>query len=173
MPSSSDSRKNRTFYPPFPLIFIGTVKAYCSYGLQCNYTDPCDIQKVRNASLMTTKSRRTALASSFTVPTAKLHMNREDQHDATISCLLLTSVSTCFGHHLQRTKALLLHLICCSGSAGCGWQRLWGAVLQGVISMKVSVLLNRNLHNELILQHSAPQPLPPTSSRTRTTHQMQ
>ena len=24
---------------------------------------------------------------------------REDQQDATIRCLLLTSVSTCFGHH--------------------------------------------------------------------------
>jgi len=53
-----DLRKNRTFYPPFPLIFvkIGTVKAYCSYGVQCNYTDPCDIQKVKNASLMTSLS---------------------------------------------------------------------------------------------------------------------
>ena len=105
------------------------------------------------------------------------YMKREDQQDATIRCLLLTSVSTCFGHlyaHLEenkgpvtaygvlfwfcwmwlvavvgrclagcdryegfcsteqhvlgiimpifrRTKALLLHLVCCSGSAGCGW----------------------------------------------------
>jgi len=90
-------------------------------------------------------------------------MKREDQQDATIRCLLLTSVSTCFGHHyahlqenkgpvttfgvlfwfcwmwlvaivgrclagcehyegfFRRTKALLLHLVCCSGSAGCGW----------------------------------------------------
>jgi hypothetical protein len=34
-------------------------------------------------------------------------MKREDQQDATISCLLLTSVSTCFGHHyahLQENK---------------------------------------------------------------------
>ena len=89
-------------------------------------------------------------------------MKREDQQDATIRCFLLTSVSTCFGHHyaqlqenkgpvtafgvfwfcwmwlvavvgrclagyeqlmpiFRRTKALLLHLVCCSGSAGCGW----------------------------------------------------
>jgi len=27
------------------------------------------------------------------------NMNKEDQQDATIRCLLLTSVSTCFGHH--------------------------------------------------------------------------
>ena len=34
-------------------------------------------------------------------------MKREDQQDATITCLLLTSVSTCFGHHyahLQENK---------------------------------------------------------------------
>jgi len=35
------------------------------------------------------------------------YMKREDQQDATIRCLLLTSVSTCFGHHyahLQENK---------------------------------------------------------------------
>ena len=26
-------------------------------------------------------------------------MKRENQQDATIRCLLLTSISTCFGHH--------------------------------------------------------------------------
>jgi len=34
-------------------------------------------------------------------------MKREDQQDATVRCLLLTSVSTCFGHHyahLQENK---------------------------------------------------------------------
>ena len=34
-------------------------------------------------------------------------MKREDQQNATIRCLLLTSVSTCFGHHyahLQENK---------------------------------------------------------------------
>ena len=34
-------------------------------------------------------------------------LKREDQQDATIRCLLLTSVSTCFGHHyahLQENK---------------------------------------------------------------------
>ena len=34
-------------------------------------------------------------------------MKREDQQDATVRCLLLTSVSTCFGHHyahLQESK---------------------------------------------------------------------
>jgi len=34
-------------------------------------------------------------------------MKREDQQDAKIRCLLLTSVSTCFGHHyahLQEKK---------------------------------------------------------------------
>ena len=35
------------------------------------------------------------------------NMKREDQQDATIRCLLLTSVSTCIGHHyahLQENK---------------------------------------------------------------------
>ena len=35
------------------------------------------------------------------------NMKREDQEDATIRCLLLTSISTCFGHHyahLQENK---------------------------------------------------------------------
>ena len=35
------------------------------------------------------------------------NMKREDQQDATIRCLLLTYVSTCFGHHyahLQENK---------------------------------------------------------------------
>ena len=53
------------------------------------------------------------------------NMKKEDQQDATIRCLLLTSVSTCFGHHYPRLQAnkdrVLLHLVCCSGSAGCGW----------------------------------------------------
>ena len=49
-------------------------------------------------------------------------VKREDQQDATIRCLLLTSVSKCFIVPIfRRTKALLLHLVCCSGSAGCGW----------------------------------------------------
>ena len=37
----------------------------------------------------------------------KENMKRGDQQDATIRCLLLTSVSTCFGHHyahLQENK---------------------------------------------------------------------
>ena len=37
-------------------------------------------------------------------------MKRENQQDATIRCLLLTSVSTCFGHHyahLQEIEGLV------------------------------------------------------------------
>ena len=39
--------------------------------------------------------------------TGTLNMKKEDQQDTTIRCLLLTSVSTCFGHHyahLQENK---------------------------------------------------------------------
>jgi hypothetical protein len=59
-------------------------------------------------------------------------MKREDQQDATIRCLLLTSVSTCFGYHyvhLQDNKGpvtafVVLFWFC--------W--MWGAVLQDVIT---------------------------------------
>ena len=34
----------------------------------------------------------------------RYYMKREDQQDATIRCLLLTSVSTCFGHHYAYFK---------------------------------------------------------------------
>ena len=50
---------------------------------------------------------------------------KENQQDATLRCLLSTSVSTCFGHHyahLQEIKdRVLLHMVYCAGSAGCGW----------------------------------------------------
>ena len=39
-------------------------------------------------------------------------MKREDQQDATIRCLLLTSVSTCFGHHYAHLQEI-------KGPAGC------------------------------------------------------
>jgi len=38
---------------------------------------------------------------------------------------IINTFSTCFGHHyahLQETKdRVLLHVVCCAGSAGCGW----------------------------------------------------
>jgi len=34
------------------------------------------------------------------------NMKREDQKDATIRCLLLTSVSTCFGHHYAHLQEM-------------------------------------------------------------------
>ena len=46
-------------------------------------------------------------SASFVVKLRELNMKKEDQQDATIRCLLLTSVSTCFGHHyahLQENK---------------------------------------------------------------------
>ena len=64
-------------------------------------------------------------------------MEREDQQDATITCLLLTSVSTCFGHHyahLQENKGPFTAF--------------------GVLFW---------FYSAHILQDSAPQPLPTTS----------
>ena len=53
------------------------------------------------------------------------NMEREDQQDATIRCLLLTYVSTCFGHHyahLQENKGHVTAFgVYWSGFVGCGW----------------------------------------------------
>ena len=52
-------------------------------------------------------------------------MKREDQQDATSRYLLLTSVSTCFGHHyahLQENKGpVTAFSVYWSGFVGCGW----------------------------------------------------
>jgi hypothetical protein len=51
-------------------------------------------------------------------------MKIEKPKDATIICLILTSVSTCFGHHyahLQENKGPATAFGILSGSAGCGW----------------------------------------------------
>ena len=53
------------------------------------------------------------------------NMKREDQQDVTIRCLLLTSVSTCFGHHyahLQENKGPVAAFgVYWPGFVGCGW----------------------------------------------------
>ena len=84
-------------------------------------------------------------------------MKGEDQQDATIRCLLLTSVSTCFGHHyahLQENKVpvtafVVLFWFCWMWLvavdrrclAGCDHYDHW---------------LNRNLHSDHIVQDSDP-----------------
>jgi hypothetical protein len=54
-----------------------------------------------------------------------LREERENQQDSTIRCLLSSSVSTCFGHHYAHLREnkdrVLLHMVYCVGSAGCGW----------------------------------------------------
>ena len=98
-------------------------------------------------------------------------MKKENQQDATIRCLLLTSISTCFGHHyahLQENKEPVtafgvLFWFC--------WMWLVAVVghcLEG--SEHYEGFCWNSAH---FLQDSAPQPLPTTSSRTRTIHQMQ
>jgi len=67
-------------------------------------------------------------------------MKREYQQDATIQmfivnfrCLLLTTVSTCFGlhhaHHQEKKRPGITAYGVCAGSAGCGWLQLWGVAL--------------------------------------------
>jgi hypothetical protein len=88
-------------------------------------------------------------------------MKKEDQQDATIRCLLLTSVSTCFGHHyahLQENKVPITAF----------------GVLFWLCWMWLVVVVGRCLAGcDDIQQDSAPQPLPTTSSKTRTAQQMQ
>ena len=76
------------------------------------------------------------------------NMKREDQKDATIRCLLLTSVSTCFGHHYAHIQENKGPVIVVGVLFWFCW--LWlvvvvGRYLAGLISMKVSVQQNRNL----------------------------
>ena len=57
---------------------------------------------------------------------------RENQQDATVRCLFLTisqHVSGIIMPVFRRTRRMLLHVVCCAGSAGCGWLWLWGAAL--------------------------------------------
>jgi len=79
---------------------------------------------------------------------------RENEKDATIRCLLSTSVSTCFGHdyaHLQENKDRV--------------------TAYGVLSWFCWMWLVAS--SARILQRSTPQPLPTTSSRTSSVHHMQ
>ena len=46
--------------------------------------------------------------------------------------LLSQHVSGIIMPMFRRTKTVLLHMVYCAGSAGCGWKRLWGAVFQDV-----------------------------------------
>jgi len=50
---------------------------------------------------------------------------RENQQDNNNQMFIINTVSTCFGHHyayLQENKdRVILHVVCCAGSAGRGW----------------------------------------------------
>ena len=88
-------------------------------------------------------------------------MKREDQQDATIRCLLLTSVSTCFGHHYAHVQEIK------------GPVNAFGVLFWFCWMWLVAVDGRCLAGSDHILQDSTPQPLPTTSRRTRTTLQMQ
>jgi glycerol-3-phosphate acyltransferase PlsY len=83
-------------------------------------------------------------------------MKREDQQYATIRCLLLTSISTCFGHHyahLQEnngpvTAFGVLFWFC--------WMWLVAVVGLCLVGCEHCEQSNRNLHSAHTLQDSAP-----------------
>jgi len=90
---------------------------------------------------------------------SKVWRERKDQQDATIRCLLLTSVSICFGHHyahLQESKDRVT---------------AYGLLLWFCWMWLVAVV-GRCASTARILKCSAPQPLPTTSRRTRALHHM-
>ena len=104
------------------------------------------------------------------------NMKREDQQEATIRCLLLTSVSTCFGHHyahLQKNKGPVTAFGVLVWFCWMWLVAVVGRCLAGCDHYEGLCSKEQNLHSAHILQDSAPQPLPITSSRTRTIHQMQ
>jgi hypothetical protein len=83
---------------------------------------------------------------------------RKNQQDATIRCLLSTSVSTCFGHdyaHLQESKArVLLHTVYCAGSARNMLRQkliinIWLLHLDGFFSLSLHTLLTMQGHRNL------------------------
>jgi len=54
---------------------------------------------------------------------SKLWSERENQQDATVRCLFSTISQHVSGIILpifRRTRRMLLHVVCCAGSAGCG-----------------------------------------------------
>ena len=103
--------------------------------------------------------------------TSRFNMKRKDQQDATIRCLLLTSVSTCFGHHyahLQENKDPVtafgvlfwfcwMWLIAVDGRCLAGCEHY-----EGFCSTETFIVLTP-------CKTAPPQPLPTTSGRTRTT----
>ena len=68
----------------------------------------------------------------------------KNQQDATLRCLLLTSISTCFGHHYAHLQENKDHVTAFGVLLWFCWMwlvALLGAVLQDVSNMKVSVRL--------------------------------
>ena len=102
-------------------------------------------------------------------------MKRKNQQDAPIRCLLLTSISTCFGHHYAHPQESKEPITAFGVLFWFCWMWLVadvGCCLEGSEHYE-GFYSNRNLHSAHFLQDSTPQPLPTTSSRTRTIHQMQ
>ena len=98
---------------------------------------------------------------------------RENQQDATIRCLLLTFVSTCFGHHYAHLQENKDRVTAYSVLLWFCWMWLVAVVRHCLVGCEhcegfsVQRLLNRNLHSTRNLQRSASQPLPTTSNKIR------
>jgi len=99
----------------------------------------------------------------------KLWSERENQQDATVRSLLSTlsqHVSGIIMSIFRRTRRVLLHVVCCAGSAGCGWWRLWGAALLGASTVKVTVRLVLASYNTAPHNRHQPHPAEPAQHTT-------
>jgi len=70
---------------------------------QITHTVNANVTRCLQGTLIADSTRGTSISLLI----LEENMKREEQQDATIRCLLLTSVSTCFGHHyahLQENK---------------------------------------------------------------------
>jgi hypothetical protein len=118
------------------------------------------------------------LGSYDRASSAKYEERKKNQQDATIRCLLLTSISTCFGHHYAHLQENNDPVTAFGVLSWFCWMWLVAVVGRCLVGCEhcegfCSTLSNRNLHSAHTLQDRAPRPLPTTSSRTRTIHQMQ
>ena len=108
-----------------PIIELNTVRLYQHYlpsthnKLQYTWRE-VNCECVRPAQLPVLTAVRAASLLPGTTPTIRREKaNKMQQLD--VYYFLSQHVSDIIMPIFRRTKALLLHLVCCSGSAGCGW----------------------------------------------------
>ena len=104
----------------------GVLSAVCwSSSMQLNIA-ACLCAESDVTSLAACKKKKIEEIGDFLFEKDLLSVKREKTNKMQQSDVYYqTSVSTCFGHHyahIQENKdRVLLHVVCCTGSTGCGW----------------------------------------------------